>query len=165
MKKMDPNTNTTRHHKEMLGMDVPKNYFEASRARILDNTSLPKKENAGAFYFRPAFRYAIAAAVVLLIGLGITLKFMSDSNVNTATQDIETFEFMSMSDEDILISSILVDNEGLELFLDQYLLEGVMVKAELNEQEFDQIFMNSIFIKDSLIDNYIDDQFIDNIIL
>lgn len=168
MKKEDPHTKKKavlrKQHKEMLGMDVPENYFANSRANIMKKVSGSAGTTQKVFYMRPAFRYAIAAMVVLLIGLGISLTLLSDSNPEVPISNMENLELAQMADEDIIITSLLVDDENLDVFLDQYLLDGVLVKAELNEQEFDDVFMNSLLVKDSLLDTYIDDHFIEDII-
>jgi len=158
-------TQISRHHKEMLGMDVPENYFSNSRSRIMDKVAASKKHTSGIFYIRPVYRYAAAAAVVLLIGLGIVLKVTSDTNSNGSTQTLEKIEYANLQDTDMFVDFLLVKDKDVDVFLDHYLLEGVLVKAELKEQEFENLFMNSLLVKDSLIDTYIDDQFIDNIIL
>ncbi|MBT8178973.1 MAG: hypothetical protein HKP60_07635 [Eudoraea sp.] len=168
MKKNDLHTQKkeaiSRLHKEKLGMEVPENYFANSRSSIMEKVSSSEKKTTSVFYMRPVFRYAIAATVILLVSLGITLKILSDSDSDVIIPSEENLELASMADDDYLITSILVSNEDLEFFLDQYLLEGILVKAELNEQEFDNVFMNSLLVKDSLIDTYIDDHFIDDII-
>ena len=169
MKKIDLSKNkrkdSTEHHKDMLGMDIPSNYFKTSKSKIIEKVSIAPKEKPNVFYLRPAFRYAIAATVVLLIGLGILFKFITDTNFDASFENIENLEFTNLPDDDLLINFIFINDEDTELFLDRFLVESVLLKAELNEQIFDDVFMNSILVKDSFIDNYIDDQFIENIIL
>lgn len=168
MKKEDQHTRKKaalrKKHKEILGMDVPENYFANSRAGLMKKVPDSTGTTQQVFYMRPVFRYAIAAMVVLMVGLGISLTLISDSNSEVPISNVENLELAQMEDEDIIITSLLVGDESLEVFLDQYLLDGVLVKAELNEQEFDDVFMNSLLVKDSLLDTYIDDHFIDDII-
>jgi hypothetical protein len=155
----------SRLHKEMLGMDIPENYFSNSKSRIMDKVAASEKHTSGIFIMRPAFRYAMAAAIIILIGLGIALNYLSDHEDNNSIQGPAGIEYANLQDTDMFVDFILVKDKEVEMFLDHYLLEGVLVKAELKEQEFDNLFMNSLIVKDSLIDTYIDDQFIDNIIL
>ena len=168
MKKNEPHTGKwteiSRRHKEKLGMEVPENYFSSSKQGILEKVSASRTHSAQVFYLKPVFRYAIAAAITLLVGLGITLRFLPDNNVGETLPGTVNIELETMKDEDYLITSILVKDQDLDGFLDQYLLEGILVKAELREQEFDDTFMNSLLVKDSLIDTYIDDYYMDDII-
>ncbi|MGB5363092.1 MAG: hypothetical protein WBN17_07295 [Aureibaculum sp.] len=163
------NTNTENHknpekqHKELLGMDVPKDYFKLSKSNIMEKISNPEKKKPRVFYLKPVFRYAIAASVIVLIALGIALKYTNTTQDFNQTQQIENLA--SADDQDLLINSLFISDKNINTFLDTYLVSNVMEKAELKEQEFDNIFLNSIIETDSLIDSYIDESFIDNIIL
>lgn len=159
------NQEISSRHKEMLGMDVPDNYFIDSKSRIMEQVTPSKKGHSRVFYLKPAFRYAMAAAIMILIGLGIALKYLSDHEDNKSAPGLESVEYTHIQDADILVEILLVPDNDLEGFLDDYMVEGVLVQAELKEQELEQVFMNSLLVEDSLIDTYIDDQFIDNIIL
>lgn len=150
-------------HKELLGMDLPKNYFKSSKSKIMEKISIPEKEKSRVFYLRPAFRYAIAASVILLLALGIYLNY---NNLNPNGNNTQPVEFLaSAGDQDVLINSLFVSEDHMDAFLDTYLISSVLEKAELEEQEFDNLFLNSVIENDSLIDLYIDENLIDNIIL
>ena len=167
MKKFNINNespkNPEEQHKELLGMDVPKDYFKSSKAKIMEKISISEKQKSRVFYLKPVVRYAIAASVVLLIAIGIALKFNANSNDNSNLQNIQNLA--NVSDEDILINSLLVSDENMDAFLDNYIVDGIMVQAEVEEQQFDNLFMNSVFVNDSLLDTYIDDRFVEEIIL
>jgi hypothetical protein len=169
MKKSDLHTarkqEISSRHKEMLGMDVPDNYFTDSKSRIMQGVNSSQKGHSRVFYLKPAFRYAMAAAIMILIGLGIALEYLSDHEDNKSAPGLESVQYTNLQDADILLEILLVPDNDLEGFLDDYMVEGVLVQAELREQELEQVFINSLLVKDSLIDTYIDDQFIDNIIL
>ncbi|MBT8385390.1 MAG: hypothetical protein KJO83_06745, partial [Bacteroidia bacterium] len=81
------NTNTENHknpkkrHNELLGMDVPKDYFKLSKSNIMEKISNPEKKKPRVFYLNPMVRIAVAASVIVLIALGIAL------NYNNTTQD------------------------------------------------------------------------------
>lgn len=152
-----------KHHKEMLGMEVPKDYFKSSKSQIMERISIPEKEKSQVFYLQPVFRYVVAASVILLIVLGIALKNNTDTKGFDNVQLIENLA--SADDQDVLINSLLVSDEQMNTFLDNYLFSSVMEQAELEEQEFDNLFLNSVIEKDSLIDRYIDENFMDEIIL
>lgn len=155
--------NPKEQHKELLGMDIPKDYFKSSKSKIMEKISIPEKEKPRVYYLRPVVRYAIAASVILLIALGIALKYnITDGNLSN-TQQIEYLA--STDDQDVLINSLFISDDNMNAFLDNYLLADVMEKAELQEQDFDNLFMNSVIEKDSLLDDYIDENLLDNIIL
>lgn len=158
-------TEISRQHKDKLGMEVPEDYFSKSKVSIMEKVSASGTKQTQLFHMKPAFRYAIAAAVVLLVGLGISLTFLSDNNSEVTIPETEHLQLAGMADEDYLLTSLLVSDDNVEVFLDHYLLEGILEKAELKEQEFDDVFMNSLIVKDSFIDTYIDSYFINDIIL
>ncbi len=163
------NTNTENHkdpkkrHKELLGMDVPKDYFKLSKSNIMEKISNPEKKKPRVFYLNPMVQIAAAASVIVLIALGIALNYNNTTQDFSQTQQIENLA--NADDQDLLINSLFISDENINTFLETYLVSSVMEKAELNEQEFDNIFLNSIIETDSLIDSYIDESFIDNIIL
>ena len=148
------------HHTKYLGTDIPKGYFAKSKMSILEKvTSESKKEKKQlVFWLQPSFRYIAAASLVFILSLTIWLQ-------NSVTESTNTnFELLSFSD-DVLVNSLLINENELEAFADATLMNEVIIKAELSEQKMDNLFLNSLFVEDSLIDNYTDKNLIDAIIL
>ena len=148
------------HHKEYLGTDIPEGYFTKSKMSILEKvTSKSKKEKKQlVFWLQPNFKYIAAASLVFILSLTVWLQ-------NDVTEPTNTnFELLSFSD-DVLINSLLVDDNELEAFADATLMNEVIIKAELSEQKMDDLFLNSLFVEDSLIDNYTNKNLIETIIL
>ena len=160
----DPKKGTAKSHKELLGMDVPEGYFSKSKEEILKAVSAPEKKNSRIIILNPIIKYAIAASVVILLGLTLFIKLQTKSiapsiNVNDNT------EMVIMQEDQTLINSLFVDNEEIDAFLDDYVMNEIMIKAQESEMELDNMLINSLMIDDSLLDSYIDKNFVENIIL
>ncbi len=157
------NQNLATNHKEKLGLKVPDGYFSRSKQEIL--TSIEKMDSPGRpiFGLRPAYAYPMAASLILLIGLLFWLQF-ADPGIETQLSDIETIDF-DFPSEDILISSLFVNDSDMDSFVNEYFLNEVVLEAERSEQELENIFMNSLFVEDSLIDDYVDKNLIEKVVL
>ena len=150
------------HHTKYLGTDIPKDYFSSSKKSILEkiHSEVKEEKKQRIFWLQPNFKYIAAASLVFILSLTIWLQ-NSTSNFNTNSTN---FELLSFSD-DVLINSLLIDENELEAFADATLMNEVIIKAELSEQKIDDLFLNSLFVEDSLVDNYTDKNLIDAIIL
>ena len=140
------------HHKEYLGMEIPKDYFSSSKANILELVSKEKDETP-VFYLRRSFQ--VAASITLLISITVwTLVFNQPTN-----------DMLEIASDDILIESLFVEDTDMNAFISEVVVEEIMVEAEKSEQDLENIFINSLFVEDSLIDSYTKKSLIDNIIL
>ena len=139
------------HHKEYLGMDVPEDYFQTSKANILD--AISKKKQAPVFYLRRPFQ--IAASLTILVCLSIVIRMSS-------VEDLNDFEIAS---NDILIESLFVEDTDMNAFVNDIVMTEIVVEAEMSEQDLENILMNSLFVDDSLLDDYTKKSVLDNIIL
>lgn len=160
------NGDFSKHHKDFLGTDIPKDYFVKSKLSILEKikeeikveVEQPKKQLV--FYMRPQFKYFAAAALVFILSLTVWLQNLNNQN------DFNTFnlEFYVLED-DILVESLLVDEAELNAFAEATLFTEVLVKAEVKEQRIDDLILNSLILDDSLLDNYIDFELIETVVL
>ncbi len=159
------NQSVSKHHKEYLGTDIPKDYFTKSKLSILDKIKetqeevVPTPKKQSVFWLKPQFKYAVAASVILMFGVTVWLQ-----NINTNNAPKINTEFLVIED-DVLINSLLVEDSEIELFADATLMNEIVIKAELSEQKMDDLLINSLFVEDSLIDIYTDEEFIETIIL
>ena len=161
--------NLGQRHKEHLGMEVPKGYFSSSKQSILENLhSQPaQKENEGRlFRLRKNRGYALAASILLLVSLSIW--FFN----RPGTQGPEPIEapvagslYVFEDSEDLLLTSLLVEEEEIGSFVDEVLLNEIVVKAELSEQELENIFLNSLIEDDSAADDYLEESLMKQIVL
>ena len=118
----------------------------------------PKKQIV--FYMRPQFKYIAAASLVFILSLSVWLQ-NSNNQDNFNTINIESLVF----DDDVLINSLLIEDNEVDAFADATLFNEVLVKVELSEQKMDNLILNSLILEDSLLDDYMDDKFIETIIL
>lgn len=160
----DDFSDATQHHSKYLGTEIPDNYFATSKASILSKISDESKtdevtKKPKVFYLRPQFKYAVAASLVFLLSLSVWLQ---NSNVNKPNNlDLDTLAYT----DDVLVESLLVDDDAIDSFAETTLFEEVVVKAEESEQKLDDLILNSLIVEDSLLDDYIKDEMVETIIL
>lgn len=148
----------TKQHKDLLGLDKPDEFFAKSKSDILSalpKTGIPKRRIFG---LNSKFAYPIAASLVFIIGLAFWFEI-----AKTETNYGLTYE--SVPTDEILIGSLLVEESDVDLFMDNYIFNDIIVATDYSEQELENIFINSLFIEDSSIDSYIDTNLINNILL
>ena len=157
----------SKHHKEYLGTDIPEGYFSKSKMSILDKI----KEDAQneepieikkqlVFWMQPQFKYIAAASLVFILSLTVWLQ-----NANKVDGFDETnFELLAFSD-DVLLDSLLLEEEEVEAFTEATLFNEVLVRAELSEQKLDNLILDNLILEDSLLDDYIDDGLLESIVL
>lgn len=153
----------TSYHKEYLGTDIPKDYFQTSKLSILDKIKeeqqVVKQPKQKVIWLQPSFRYAVAASLLLLFSVSIWLQNMSLTDYNEI--DVELLSF----NDDVLLDALLVDDNQLNNFAEATLINEVVIKAELSEQRLDNLILDSMILEDSLLDDYLGDELIENIIL
>jgi hypothetical protein len=152
----------SKEHRDKLGMDIPKDYFSKSKAEILKAVAENKKPETKVIQLRPFVKYAVAASIVAILGL--TIFFKSGTTTQQANT-ITSTEFVTLEGDDALLNSLLVTDENIDLYLDDYVMNEIVIKAQTSETDLNNIFINSLIINDSLLDNYIEERFIENIVL
>lgn len=158
------NKDLTKLHKEKLGMDIPEDFFAKSKADILDSIPKIEEPKQTVFWLKPIIAYPIAASIVFLLGL----TFWLQNDTTTIEQKITNFEKMNSMDinsDNFLVTSLFVEDDKIDQFMDDFIMEEIIVDAELSEQQLENIFINSLFVEDSLINYYIDKNLIENIVL
>lgn len=157
----------SKRHSKYLGTEIPEGYFATSKLSILEKIKSEKQleseiipERRTIFWLQPQFKFAVAASLVLFLGLTI---WFQNTNFYQEKQTVN-FELLSFTD-DVLLNSLLIDEKDVESFSNITLMNEIVLKAELSEQKIDDLFLNSLFVEDSLIDNYTNKNFIESIIL
>ncbi|NCT10299.1 MAG: hypothetical protein GW772_09515 [Flavobacteriia bacterium] len=157
----------SKRHSKYLGTQIPEGYFVASKLSILEKIQSEKQleskiipERKTIFWLQPQFKFAVAASLILFLGLTI---WFQNTHFSQEEKTVD-FELLTFSD-DILINSLLVDENDIESFSNITLMNEIVLKAELSEQKMDNLFLNSLFVEDSLIDNYTNKSIIESIIL
>ena len=154
--------NITKLHKEKLGLDIPEDFFNTSKDSILNAVAENKQRTV--FTLRPIISYAVAASIILLLGIGYWLQ-NNTSQINPDINNTEEFSSLIMDAEDFLVSSLMIDDKDINTYMDAFILNEIIVEAELEEQALENIFINSIFIEDSIINIFIEDSLIENVVL
>jgi hypothetical protein len=150
-------------HKEKLGMEIPEGYFSRSKKDILATLPKNKQPRRLIFGLKPVFAYPIAASLILMIGILFLTRF-GDEAADLQLTEIETSAY-NFPSEDLLISSLLVKDDQLNQFMDDYIMYEIIEEAERSEQELENVFLNSLFVEDSLIDTYVDKNLMDQLVL
>ncbi len=149
----------SKKHQEYLGMDMPSEYFTKSKQSILNKIHEEKQPKTGKLIaFNSRIQYMVAAGVSVLIFFNLWFF-----NVNPSNEQ-QNFELLTAS-ENVLLNSLLVDDEEMEAYTNDLIISEIVIKAELTEQKIDNFFINSLFVEDSLIDSYTNDEFIKTLIL
>jgi hypothetical protein len=174
----------SKHHKEYLGMDVPEDYFAASKQSILD---LVKEEpnEVGKLHqdrlglkvpegFFAASKQSILNEVkekrskVKVFYLRQSFQVAASIAVLVALfigiQFSNTSDDFEIASNDVLIESLFVEDESMNDFVEELLVSEVVEEAE-KEKELENVLMNSLFVEDSLIEDYTKESLLENIIL
>jgi hypothetical protein len=176
-------SNPSKLHKEYLGMEVPDDYFAASKQSILDlvkkeksDTTQHHKEKLGMEipdgYFEVSKQSILAKVredkpktkVFYLrrsFQVAASIALLIALTIWTQFPDSEIPEIAS---NDILIESLFIEDDSMNDFVEELLVSEVVEEAE-KEKELEDVFMNSLFVEDSLLDNYTKESLLDNIIL
>lgn len=150
--------NLASKHEDVLGFDKPKGYFSQSKNEILDLITKKEVTKPKIFGLKPRIAYSIAASFLVLIGLTFWLQ-PNTTNISNKTAD------QNVSSNEILINSLLVSEDNIDEFLENYILDDIIVATELSKQNLENIFINSLFIEDSSIDAYLNETLIENLLL
>jgi hypothetical protein len=155
----------SKRHKDHLGLEVPDDFFQASKLTIMKEVSGKNQPKGKVFGLRSMMAYPIAASILILVAISLWLPNnkvdpgpkVSDPQMNTDQH--------ALNRDDFLLNSLLVDDKDIHIYVEDYVLNNIVVEAELSEQQLENIFLNSLFVEDSLIDGYIDSSLVENIIL
>ncbi len=164
MKELNKNKDLTKLHKEKLGMDIPEDFFSKSKADILE--AIPKIEDKKqtVFWLKPIIAYPIAASIALLIGITMWMQY-DTTKISKEITNVKAINSFDVNSNDFLLSSLFIDDDKMDEFMDNFIMNEILVEAELSEQQLDNLFINSLFVEDSLINGYIDKNLIENIVL
>ena len=158
--------NITKLHKEKLGMDIPEDFFSKSKEDILNKVTKLEEPKQKVFWLKPLFIYPMAASIILAMALTFWMQNNNPTIKNDITNIEEVTEFNSdFLESDFLVTSLIIPEGQIQDYLDQYIVNTIIIKAELSEQELENIFINSLFIEDSLLDNYVNESLIENLII
>jgi hypothetical protein len=132
------NEKMKRTHAKELGLNVPKDYFSNSKHDILNQVSNSKVK---VLYSKRNFLLPIAAAVALIITLTVFKPsiFSSFNNVPAIVSDtinkINTKNLANENNlftvEDVSVASLFVEDDKIDEFVNDYVLEDVIKDVTL----------------------------------
>ena len=122
-------------HKKELGLKTPDDYFSSTKKELLNQISMEKSAASIPFYREKVF-LAIAATVVILITLVIFKpkvfpsvnefpKIVFDTIEQLKGNEALTEQVLGQKENDILISSLFMEDHEIDEFVDSYVLEEV----------------------------------------
>jgi hypothetical protein len=156
----------TKQHKKELGFNIPENYFEQSKSDILKAVGIEGSKEQYSYRMIPVWAYSVAASVLILVGLFIGYQ---NNIFNPSKEVAQLFESsvieLNISSDEVLISSLYMDDKELSAFMGDYLVEAIIDEEQQEAQERKNFIINSIFINDSLLDEYIYNELTQQIIL
>lgn len=122
-------------HSEKLGLQIPENYFSESKENILAQISNKKRGKLVMFSRKNIIWFTTAAAVLIFTVMIFkqnefpaaepVITFVTDSidvlkNESLANNEVVTYE------EDILLTSLFVDDNQINEFVDNYIIEDII---------------------------------------
>lgn len=152
-------------HKDYLGLDVPDNYFSQSKQDILKHVSMTNQNKRTVFGLKPIYAYPLAASIILLLGVFIWMMQVDTEMVNPQAMDVAEVDFTNLNDADVLITSLMVDDSDINIYMDQLIIEKVFVEVGQTDQELENLFINSLLIDDSKADDYLKNGLLENFLM
>ncbi|AUP79628.1 hypothetical protein [Flavivirga eckloniae] len=128
-------------HKEELGLNVPEDYFSKSKQDILDKISEETKPKKSVFFLNKSFIWYAAASIIVLIAITIIKPNNSlpiDDSQSIVSDTIKLLEqtkfekdIAEFTENDILITSLFVEENDIDEFIDNYVLEEALLDEAL----------------------------------
>lgn len=122
------------------GFKMPDNYFEQFQEKLnnrihADEDKRTIKTTKDAPIWSNKYAFYIAASILLLIGITFSVNHnnTTDTQITLVTDTLKTFknslklDFSDLEDEDELLA-LFVEDEFVDEYLDDYLIEGVILQ-------------------------------------
>lgn len=128
-------------HREELGYSLPKDYFKNSKIEILESINSGKRGRLILFSKRNVGWTMVAAGLALLVTLnvfrtgGVTgieeIETILSDSLNQQKNSHLAMEEEASAEDDILVSSLFVEDDDIDDFIDSYVLDE-MVQEEIS---------------------------------
>ena len=122
-------------HEEDLGFKVPSNYFSNSQKDLLEKVNSGERSKLIVFSKRN-IGWSIAAAVALLITLNVfktgglsgieEIETIVSDTLNQHQNSHLAYEEKTSAEDDMLVSSLFIDDSEIDNFIDSYVLDDMM---------------------------------------
>lgn len=126
-------------HTEHLGLQIPENYFSNSKENILAQISNEKRGKILPFSRKNIVWFAAAAAILVFSIMVFNpnefqtsnpiITFVSDSVDILKNESLANNE-LTTSEDDILLTSLFVDDNHINEFVDNYIMEDIISNIE-----------------------------------
>lgn len=144
--------NIDKVHKEQLGLGMPEGYFETSKKEILSKTSEKKKVKVISLY-KNKMIWFVAAGIALVFSLTVynnqtmnTIKDIPEMVLDTLNFDENLNLAMDyMYEEDVLISSLFMDDENVGDFVNNAFIQDITADAYLDDFIVDELMTDDLF--------------------
>lgn len=138
------NSKLKEKHSKELGLKVPDNYFSASKTSILDKVSKEKQVKVKHIIFkRESVVWLAAASIALIFSLTVfrTNVFSTINKAQSIVSDtieqieneVKLIDDFSIKNNDILIASLFVEDNEIDEFVNNYVLEELVYEEILNK--------------------------------
>lgn len=139
-------------HIEQLGLGMPEGYFETSKKEILSKTSEKKKVKVISLY-KNKMIWFVAAGIALVFSLTVynnqtmnTIKDIPEMVLDTLNFDENLNLAMDyMYEEDVLISSLFMDDENVGDFVNNAFIQDITADAYLDDFIVDELMTDDLF--------------------
>ena len=130
-------------HSEELGYHVPKDYFSHSKKEILKKVIIPKKKKV-VFLTKRRMLWSLAASIALLFTLTV-LNQRSVPSINglpsivsDTVDNLKNNGLMNnnkgIAQNTFLINSLFIEDEKIDTYVDNYLLEELVTDENLIDE-------------------------------
>ena len=127
-----------KNHEELLGYQVPDDYFSTSKKEILDKVTAKKGKSIRLLSGNLKIMLPIAAAIALLITLTVFKpnvfpsihdipSIVSDTIKKIKNNNLAEDSFINLSN-DVSIASLFVEDEALDDFVDDYVIDQIILE-------------------------------------
>jgi len=153
------------NHKNNLGFKVPENYFEKVNEQILNNNK-PKEPKIISFFSANKWLVSSVAASIaflLLFNFVNNSKTFENQNVIAVETNLEMDSVNFQND--VILSSILVEDTVVNDYMDSYLLKELVIKDILSSiLSFEDATLATLFVEESIVEDYIESYVIEDLI-
>ena len=144
--------NIDKIHKEVLGFEIPEDYFEKSKNEILSKI-IKKKEVRKISFFNRKFVWLAAAGIALIFSLTIYIQQTIGSINNIPTIVLDSINLDKNSEliadyfveDDILINSLFVSDNDLETYLNDAFINDVSADENIDDFIVDELMPDNLF--------------------
>lgn len=123
-------------HNNELGFTVPENYFAKSKQNILNKINEEKKETP-VFTLKRSYIWYAAASIVLLVAITLIkpnralqiedIKTIVLDSIKQLNDKKNVEEVNLYAENDILITSLFVEENNIDEFIDNYVLDEALI--------------------------------------